>query len=290
MERELWPVFYRHLKAVAKDFSQEDVQFQPRVLVAVMLRAAPHDRPVSWACDPKPWRTTTLQPPRLPSPSTLSRRVDGVAVGLLGRALEQRLRRCSGEHPGLVAFLDGKPLTVSGVTKDRDARYGRAAGTKGKGYKLHAAWAGRAAPEAWEVTPWNVCEKQVARRLIPQLAGGGYLLGDGNYGASPLYDLAAARGDQLVGRPRKGNAGKGHHSQSPHRLRAIALRQGDFGRALYAARGAIERSFGNAGSFGGGLQPLPSWVRGRDRVRTWVWAKLLINAAPILRNKDLPQP
>ncbi len=290
MERELWPVLYRPLKAVAKDFSQKYVQYQPWVLVAVLLWAALHDRPVSWACAPRHWSTTTRKPPRLPSPSTLSRRADGVAVGLLWRALERRLRRASGEHPGLVAFLDGQPLTVSGVTKDPDARYGRAAGGKGKGYKLHAVWAGRAVPEAWEVTPLNTSEKEAARRLIPQLGGGGYLLGDGNYDASPLHDRASAHGFQLVARPRKGNAGKGHHYQSPHRLRAIALLRGDFGRALYAARGAIERSFGNAGSFGGGLQPLPAWVRGRDRVRTWVWAKLLINAARILRKKDLRQP
>lgn len=290
MERELWPVLYRTLKEVAKDFSQKYVQIQPWVLVAVLLWAALHDRPVSWACAPKHWSTTTLKPPRLPSASTMSRRVDGVGVGLVWRALAQRLRGRAHEYPGLIALLDGKPLPVSGVTKDADAGYGRGAGTKAKGYKLHAVWAGRPVPEAWEVTPLNTSEKAVARRLIPQLTGGGYLLGDGNYDASPLYDLAAAAGYQLVARPRKGNAGKGHHYQSPHRLRAIALLQGDFGRALYAGRGAIERSFGNAGSFGGGLQPLPSWVRGRDRVRTWVWAKLLINAARILRNNDLRRP
>src|SRR6516162_1378283 len=129
MERELWPLLYRHLKAVAKDFSQKYVQYQPWVLVAVLLWAALHDRPVSWACCPRHWSTTTLRPLRLPSPSTLSRRADRVAAGLVWRALEQRLRRCAAEHPRLIAFLDGKPLTVSGVTKDSDAGYGRGAGT-----------------------------------------------------------------------------------------------------------------------------------------------------------------
>ena len=41
---------------------------------------------------------------------------------------------------------------------------------------------------------------------------------------------------------------------------------------------SIERSFGNASAFAGGLAPLPAWVRGLARVRTWVWAKLIINA------------
>ena len=53
------------------------------------------------------------------------------------------------------------------------------------------------------------------------------------------------------------------------------------GQALYRARTAIERSFGSATCFGGGLGPLPAWVRGQARVRTWVWAKLLINAVRI---------
>ena len=62
-----------------------------------------------------------------------------------------------------------------------------------------------------------------------------------------------------------------------------------FGQALYARRITIEQSFGQATSFGGGLAPLPAWVRGLDRVRTWVWAKLLINAARILKSKGLRQ-
>src|SRR5262249_25677145 len=158
-------------------FSQKYVHFQPWVLVAVFLWAALHDRPVSWACDHRNWAATRLRPPRLPAPATLSRRLDGVAVGLFWRPLEGRLRGAG--DPALVAVLDGKPLAVSGVSKGPDAGYGRAAGCKAKGYKLHAVWAGRPLPEAWEVTPMNGCEKAAARRLIPQLGWGGYLLADG---------------------------------------------------------------------------------------------------------------
>jgi hypothetical protein len=35
---------------------------------------------------------------------------------------------------------------------------------------------------------------------------------------------------------------------------------------------------------------LPAWVRGLERVRTWVWAKLLINAVRGLIHKDLHHP
>lgn len=280
MERELWPRLYHLIREVAKDFRQKYVSYQPWPLVAVMLWAALHDRPVSWACQPRHWRTTTLRPARLPSASTISRRIDGVGVGLFWRALEQRLRD-SGE-PALVAFVDGKPLPVGGDSKDRDARFGRGAGCIAKGYKLHAIWTTRPVPEVWDITPMNGNEKGVAAGLVGQLSHGGYLLADGNYDASYLYDAAAARGYQLVAPYRQGKEpGSGKHYQSPHRLRSIQILGSGFGQALYRARTAIERAFGNASSFGGGLGPLPAWVRGLERVRTWVWAKLLINAVRI---------
>jgi hypothetical protein len=288
MERELWPLLYRLLREVATDVRQKYVQIQPWVLVAVALWAALHDRPLSWACQRRHWSTTTLRPLRLPSPSTLSRRLDSVGVGLLWRELERRLRQ-SGE-PALVAFVDGKPLPVGGCSKDPDARFGRAAGHVARGYKLHAVWSTRPVPEAWEVTPLNASEKAVAAERIGRLGHGGYLLADGNYDASYLYDAAAARGYQLVAPCRKAKSpGSGHCYQSPHRRRALDLLQaprtpaGEFGRTLYRMRATIERSFGHAGAFGGGLGPLPAWVRGLPRVRTWVWAKLLINAVRILR-------
>lgn len=291
MERELWPVLYRTVRAVGRDFSQKYVQIPGWVLVLTMLWAALHDRPVSWACDPAHWAATRLRPARLPSDSTMSRRIDTVAVGLLWRAIEQRLREQSAEHPALVAFLDGKPLPVGGATKDPDARYGRAAGTMAKGYKLHAIWAKRALPETWEVTPMNTAEPTVAGRLLPQLTGGGYLLADGNYDANDLFDQARGREYQLLTPAPDAGTGRGHRYHSPYRWRSIHLmRETTFGPAVYACRIGVEQAYGNATSFAGGLAPLPAWVRGLDRVRTWVWAKLLINAARILRNKDLHHP
>jgi len=285
MERELWPPLYRTIREVGKDFSQRYVSYQPWVLVAVLLWAALHDRPMSWACQRRHWSTTKLQPLRLPSHSTLSRRLDGLAVGALLRAVEQRLR--DRQEVGLLALLDGKPLLVSGVSKDPDAKRGHGAGGMGKGYKLHTLWANRSLPEAWEVTPLNVAETAVAQRLLPQAPGAGYVLADGNYDASVVFDAAAASGRQLVTPMPKPNAGKGHHYQSPHRKRCIELLRGDFGRSLYEGRRQIERLYGNAVSFGGGLTAPPPWVRGQERVRTWLWAKLLINAARILRKQGL---
>ena len=123
MERELWPPLYHAIRSVARDFHQKYVQLQPWILVAVQCWAALHDRPLSWACRRRHWSTTTLRPHRLPSPSTLSRRLDGVVVGAFLRALEQR---CRDVLPARVlSLLDGKPLPVGGCSKDKEAKYGR---------------------------------------------------------------------------------------------------------------------------------------------------------------------
>lgn len=289
MERELWFTLFGYLRQTAQEVRQKYVQMQPWVIVATLLWAALHDRPVCWACNPLNWITTRLKPANIPSEATMSRRTDKVGTGFFWKQLEQHLRQ-SGD-PGLLAFLDGKPLPVGGASKDPDAHAGRAVGGMAKGYKLHAVWSNRVLPETWEVTPMNVSEKAVAQRLLPQLHGGGYLLADGNYDASYLYDLAFSQGYQLVAPHRKAKKpGSGGHYQSPHRLRGIELLHKDYGQQIYPARRQIERAFGNATSFGGGLGPLPAWVRGQNRVRTWVWAKLLINAARIINHKDLHHP
>ena len=144
-------------------------------------------------------------------------------------------------------------------------------------------------PEAWDVAPLNVHERAVARgALLPQPGYGGYLLVDGHYDARDLFDAAWGRGyPMLMPLPAGKNPGSGKHYQSPHRLRRLDLIRSDFGRALYRERGRIERPFGNATSFGGGLGPLPAWVRGRPRVRTWVGAKLLINGVRVMKIHDL---
>jgi hypothetical protein len=38
-----------------------------------------------------------------------------------------------------------------------------------------------------------------------------------------------------------------------------------------------DRFFGHLTSFGGGLSPLPNWVRTYPRVRLWVQAKIILN-------------
>jgi hypothetical protein len=280
MERELWPIVYRALRDAARDVSQKYVHYHPWAIAAVLLWAAIHDRPVRWACRAENWSTTRLRPPDLPSASAVSRRAARPGFAVFLNHVAARLK--GDGPPAWELTLDGKPLPVGHCSKDPDAK-----GTAlGRGYKLHAIWGDGALPEAWEVTARRDYEGAVAERLLTQVRGRGVLLADGNYEASRVYDAAAAAGYQLLAPPADGSTGTGHHYQSPHRRVSLAWFADGLGWDLYRERASIERAFGNVGSFGGGLGPLPNWVRRQGRVERWVWCKLVINAARILYRRQ----
>ena len=95
---------------------------------------------------------------------------------------------------------------------------------------------------------------------------------------------------------RKPQTNLGHNQHHSGRLRSIEMLEwpvqlgaaaSPFARELYALRGQIERDYGNLCGFGGGLQPLPSWVRTPHRVALWVAGKLVINALRKCKNARL---
>ena len=137
-------------------------------------------------------------------------------------------------------------------------------------------------PETYRVYAMNINEDNVAEEMIPDLTGGGYLLGDGEYDANGVFDAAGAAGYQVLAPREDPEAGLGHKYQSPYRRRCIELMWSAFGRCVCGLRRGIEQTFGVLTSFGGGLSPLPSWVRHLERVWLWVSAKLVINGARIL--------
>lgn len=303
MEGELWQILYAWVAAEAKlRPRRKRVRYGDGVILLVVLWAALHDRPLSWACRAASWGGEDALPwESLPSPATVSRRTRQLSFWLLLAAVFDRVRAEDGPPP-LVRVVDGKPEPVSGFSKDRDAKWGWATDAKAKGYKLFAAWNARwRVPDAWVMGPMNRAEPEAAAAsLAPQLAGTGYVLGDVPYDSNPLYVSLAARGLQLLAARRCPGAGLGHGGpHAPERLRSIALLEtpppgglpgtgpAPFARDLYALRGGIERRFGHCGNFGGGLEPLPNWVRRPRRVAMWNAAKLLINAARLTRNRQL---
>ncbi len=242
----------------------------------VHLWACLHERPTSWACKAENWPPGLWPTKKLPSQSTMSRRLGTTEVQRLLNVMETRLQQLS--PAGLVTVVDGKPLVVGSHSKDPDCAWGRAGRGQAKGYKLHAVYGSGPIPLTWEITPMNVGEPEVAARLVPLLRRGGYVLGDKQYDSNPLHEVARRAGYQLVAERKRPKTALGHRRHSPGRLRSMALLQNDFGKVLYRCRDEIERSFGWLTSHAGGLLPLPSWVRRLSRVRSWVQAKLIIHA------------
>lgn len=288
MECERWLQLYALACELSRGWPYGQ-RFSAALIVGVFCWAVLHDRPVSWACQANHW-PAELRIGRLPSQSTMSRRLRSQPVQRLLRQMENALSRTSAAPPAAILklaqctmearIIDAKALPVGGCSKDPDARWGRACGGNARGYKFYAVWGRSALPVAWDIQPMNVSEKRVAEGLLARLSGQAWLLGDAQYDSSRLYDLAFAQGHRLLA-PRRKKGGLGRHYQSPHRLFAIEQLEGGAWRAFHQARTQIERNFGNWTSFGGGLSPLPSWVRRSHRVRLWIQAKLLINALRI---------
>lgn len=287
MEPELWDQLSAAIGAV-----QRQSRFEPRdsyptaVIVRVYLWAVLHDRPTRWACRARHWNRA-CRPEGLPDPSTMSRRLRRSDFEPFLTAVGRRL---DGRAPQrLFKIVDGHALELPNHTTDRDATWGRGRSRQSLGYKLHLIDSGKPMPEAFVITPLGVCEKQMAGRMIKRVQGSGYLLGDAHYDASWLFDAVSRCNHQLLCPRAKPGTDLGHHYQAPDRLKAIErleppLELNPFGPSLYRQRKRIERTLGHAASFGGGMGALPSWTRRIWRVRHWVWAKLLINAARIRIN------
>jgi hypothetical protein len=293
MERERWTLIRQAVRQAAVTWVDSPLVEHPTAKIALVhLWSVAHDRPTCWACEPANWRGAS-RPKKLPGQSTMSRRMREPEFDRFLTRVGQQLDAMgpSGVTTSLLRIVDGKPMEMPLHTTDRDAHAGRGVGRISKGYKLHAIRSAKPMPDAWAVTPLKTCEKKMARRLIPRLGGTGYLLGDANYDASHLYDMARGHGLQLVCPRIKPGTGLGHNYQSPARLRVLDLLESPmalnrFGPSLYARRADIERDFAGLTVFGGGLNHLPAWVRRPWRVRRWVHGKLLINAARIVARRQ----
>ena len=307
MEREHWKRLMEAIRVVDADW-REPRRYEHRtaLIVRVYLWAAIHNCAVSWACDRRNWWPGVGCPKSLPDQSTMSRRTRDLPRGPRhGEVFEAFLhavaRQLCAMDPGasslppcLCKRIDSKSLPVAAHSKDRDAAWGRGAGQECNGYALHTLWAGDSPmPAQWALTALDVDGRVMARRMIGRMPGGnegqgGYLAADSLYDASDLHDRCAARNHQLLAPRRRSTRGKGlgHCYQSRHRIRAIDLLEppgkiNPFGPSLLRQRVQIERDYGNLTSFSAGLWHLPPWARRIWRVRRWVHAKLLINAARV---------
>lgn len=280
MEHQLWKVIVEWLRRCGKPRRPRET-FSDVEIAMVFFWAVVNDRPMSWACEQRNW-PLTLRRWAKPSQSRLSRRLRSASVRELLDRMDHEVLRTSHDMQ-LFWMVDGKPLVISGISKDKQAGYGRAAGGKAKGYKLHAIVGADNSIAEWRLAPMNVDEREMARRMLLVADIQGYVAADGNYDSNKLHAVCDNRGNlQLVSPRRYGPAsGTGHRKQTPGRMRSKELLenpQPEFGQDLLAQRVAIERHFGNLTNWGGGLTHLPPWARTYRRVHRWVQAKLIINA------------
>lgn len=286
MEGQLWSLIVAVLAMIDKRRKRANQDFSDEEIVKVFYWSVIHDRPVSWACERRNWPLYMRRRP-LPSNPTMSRRLRSPSVVALLDALERHI--CAPREQHLYWMIDGKPLAISGCSKDRQAGYGRAARCKAKGYKIHAIVAADGSLANWRIAPMNKDERVIAERMLKTTDLAGYITADANYDSNKIHKICDARGNRQFVSPRRYGAGRkvGHRAQSPGRLRSIALLENPeprFGRRLLKDRAAIERHFGNATNWGGGLTHLPPWARTHRRVRRWVQAKLALVA--LRRNKN----
>lgn len=288
MEGELFKALYQLVRReAALRKRRARVRYSDALILLVYFWSVLHDRPRVWACR---WENWPVQArdwfDALPSESTICRRMRSLSVMLLFTSLYQHLATLG--PATLVRKIDSKPLAVSSFSKDRDARRGYGAGQMLRGYKLFCVWGGGIVPDALLVGPMNRSDPAAAAWMIQHLPGSGYLLADVSHDSNPLHAISARHGFQLVAPRKCPGTGLGHKSHEPSRLRSIELLESDalFGPGLYAQRTEIEREFAHAGNFGGGLQPLPNWVRRPRRVTLWIVAKLILNGLR-LRNQRL---
>jgi hypothetical protein len=280
MEHQLWKAIVALLTTLGKSRRRRADDFSDHDIVQVYYWAVIHDRPTAWACRKHNWPIHLRRRP-LPSEGTMSRRLRTPKVVALLDALEGRV--VAPQEPGLFWMIDGKPLPIGGCSKDRQAGYGRAAGCKAKGYKIHAVVDATGAVAGWRLAPMNKDERVMAERLLKVVPIQGYVAADSNYDSNKLHEVCDRRGDlQLVTRRRYGpDHGTGHRKQSAGRLRSMALTENPFpafADQLLRGRDEIERRFGQLVNWGGGLTCLPPWVRTHRRVRRWVQAKLVLTA------------
>ena len=296
MDRDVWAIVLASVKRACRaaeragegGFGRRRPTYPNWLIVAMFLWATWHDRTMSWACDRGHYGGVFRPRGALPSVSQFTRRAGGDAC----QAILQRVHDDLAQR-GLLTdegYLDGKPLLVSPVSKDRQATRGHVPGGMGKGYKLHAFVNERRRIVVWSVTGLNVAEQSVAAALLPLvkpvLAEDAPVMADANYDSAPLHkDVAAPLGVWLL-HPLKGQDQVGPGGHHPVTLRQMGPDRRELVRCwderpdltwlALKARDTVERVFGVLTCTAGGLGPLPAWVRTLARVRRWVGAKVIL--------------
>ena len=309
MDREIWRTVMRAVRAACREVwdPMRECEYPLRQIVAMYLWAVWHDRNLTWACDPDHYGRLFC-PRALPSLSQFSRRIRTDAARAVLQHVHDRLRACGVASE--TGYFDGKPLTVSPVSKDPDARRGHVTGGFAKGYKLHAYVNEHRRIVVWAVTPLNTDEKQVALAMLghlpPDPLGRVLDLADSNYDAAavglrpppPLHKAGDAMGRRLLTPLRaqqRVDPAAGHHpvtlrQMGPARRELVAAWDAhpDLCRFVLNARNNVEGTF-SVPTVACQVGPLPAFARRLERVRRYAGAKIILYHARLLAQEQQEQ-
>lgn len=282
MDRDPWLLMITHIHAAAKRLPRASrrFRFNDVLIVSMYVWAVAHDRPMVFACDRRNYHSL-FRPRRLPSISQFHRRVRSDRVRKILQLVHDAMAGV--DVPTALSYVDGKALAVGPVSKAPDARRGYAAGGRmAKGYKLHAIVSEDKRLMAWCVRPMNEHEMPIARLMLdsfPPFSERSLLLADGNYDAHVFHKDVDARGGRLVTNLR----GSARHPVTRRQMGKARRELVDLNkthrplvRMVQRYRNDIELTFSNLTAYGGGLGPLPAFVRRLPRVTRWVGVKITL--------------
>ena len=297
LDRDTWKLTTEAIDRQARRLNRREGRL-PRMIYSDALIArlyfwsVRHDRPMGWSADSDNVGGDLFRPRQIPSRSQLERRIGSARFCRLLNMIHRDLAGALDPADG--GMFDGKPLTVSPVSKDPDAKRGHITGGFAKGYKLHVWATGDRRIPLWSIMPLNVGEQLVAKALcdyLPAFNDRAMTLADGNYDSWRLYQALAEKNSALLVKPRGldlDDPGSWQQVQKqlhpknktggPAREAGLEIwkKTPELGRYVYGSRIQVEGILSNLTSFGGGLASLPAWVRTLPRVTRWVGTKIIL--------------
>jgi IS5 family transposase len=283
MDGELFRRLYHRLYSDPTLTSTRDCTFPDALILLIYFFAAINNCSPMWASNKRNW-PLWCRHLVFPSYSQLMRRLNWQRTQKLVEQLNAEFRA---QLPATSQkACDGKPLVVSGFSKDPDARAGRIPDGWGRGYKLHAIVDSLGAIDVFCVTPLDGGEATVMRNLVQKVdLSGAIVRGDANYDSNRLYRAVADAGGRLIAPRRKPFTKLGHRVHHAHRLLAIAELEGDGEQLRHHKhhRNRIEQSFGHLTNLPFGLWALPNFVRRLHRVSLWTKAKITLYHLHLVR-------
>ena len=134
LDRPIWQIVLKSVCRASRAIkgSGRSPRYPNQLIVSMYFWSVWHDRCLSWACDRQHYNSLFRPRGVLPSISQFSRRIKtDICQRIFQRVHDDLAAR--GIADGL-SYIDGKPLTVSAVSKDPDARSGHISGGFAKGY------------------------------------------------------------------------------------------------------------------------------------------------------------